>query len=1029
MTRLNLDDFANQIQDLHQRVAQLQQLIGESPTLSPAEAMNDANPTRSLTEQQQLETRAIAFAELSVAVEELHVASDELYQQHGELLFAQQDLIAERQRYQQLFEFAPDAYLVTDVNGVIQEANHAAAILLKHSQQFLVGKPLAGYVVEEERQVFRHQLNQLRHVEGIQEWEVSLRSPNQTPLITAVRVGTIQTPESQPIGFRWLMRDITERKRLELELRQAHERLHLAANALDGIIYDWNVENGTVKRTQGLVEVVGYRPEEAQPTLNWWTQLIHPDDQPRVRQVISSALANSSSFATEYRIRDKNHQYLHIWDRGQIIRNASGRATRVVGSTLNISECKQAEEQAQRSAAEIRQIFNLLPTLVWKFCPARFQFVYISEIMTELSGISREAFLENPQIWDDRVDLGHESQEALRIAWEAICKGESYQVIYLFHTLHRGSRWFEVIGRAVDEEGVLYYYGSTTDITERKQAEESLHRLNEELENRVTERTAELEKLNHQLLGEIAERVSAEAALHQREQEYRALVEHAPDIIERFDRQGCHLYVNPAIEQVTGKPPSEFIGKTNRELFISEPNLSLWEDALSRVFDTGQEEQLEFSLVTTQGLKYYQTRLVAELESDGNFISVLGISRDITDHKLALEALRESEERFRQLTENIKEVFWMVTPDSSKRLYVSPAYQEIWGRSCQSLYEQSNSWSDSIHPEDREIVIAKLERQSRGEYTDVEYRIVRPDGSMRWIRDRSFPIYDAQGQFYRLAGIAEDITLRKKAELETFKALQREKELSTVKSSFVAMTSHEFRTPLTTIRSSTDLLERYRNRLSEDKQQTHLHRIKSAVERMTQMLNDILLMSEAEAGKLLFNPAPLNLLQFCRHLVDDVQLGAQKQQAIHFTCPSDAEGGSLRDHRILDTQDTPNQETTPLDSPLCSVSLDERLLRHILNNLLSNALKYSPEGSTVQFNLTAKGDQVIFQIQDQGIGIPPADQTRLFEAFHRANNVGTIQGTGLGLAIVKQCVDLHQGEITFTSEVGKGTTFIVTLPL
>jgi PAS domain S-box-containing protein len=816
------------------------------------------------------------------------------------------------------------------------------------------------------------------------------------------------------------MRDITEHKRIELELRQANERLHLAANALDGIIYDWDVEKGTVDRTQGLVEVLGYRPEEAQATLGWWTQFIHPDDRQRVRQAVSNALANSSHFAIEYRIRNKNHQYLHIWDRGQIIRNASGQAVRVVGSTLNISERKRAEEQAQRSAAEIRQIFNMLPSFVWKFCPATYEFVYASEMITELSGISRETFLENPHIWDDRVDLGPESQEALRIAWEAIPKGESYRIIYLFHTLHRGDRWFEVIGRAVYEEGVLYYYGSTTDITERKQAEEFLRRLNEELDNRVKERMCDLEKLNNQLFGEIAERVSAEAALHQREQEYRALVEHAPDIIERFDRQGRHLYVNPAIESVMDKPPSEFIGKTNRELGLSEPNLSIWEEALSKVFQSGEEEQIEFSVVTVQGLKYYQTRLVPELEADGNFICVLGISRDITDHKLAIEALSESEERFRQLTENINEVFWMVTPDSSKRLYVSPAYEEIWGRSCQSLYDQSHAWSEAVHSEDREIAIAKLEQQSRGESTDVEYRIVRPDGSIRWIRDRGFPICDAQGQVYRIAGIAEDITYRKQAELEIFKALQREKELSTVKSSFVAMTSHEFRTPLTTIRSSTDLLERYRNRLSEDKQQTHLHRIKSAVERMTQMLNDILLMSEAEAGKLQFNPAPLNLLQLCRHLVDDVQLGAQNQQAIHFTCPSD---------RILDAQDTANQETTPLDSPLCSVSLDEKLLRHILNNLLSNALKYSPEGSTVQFDLSAKSDQVIFQIRDEGIGIPPADQTRLFEAFHRANNVGTIQGTGLGLAIVKQCVDLHRGKITFTSEVGKGTTFIVTLPL
>jgi signal transduction histidine kinase len=297
---------------------------------------------------------------------------------------------------------------------------------------------------------------------------------------------------------------------------------------------------------------------------------------------------------------------------------------------------------------------------------------------------------------------------------------------------------------------------------------------------------------------------------------------------------------------------------------------------------------------------------------------------------------------------------------------------------------------------------------------------VRPDGSIRWIRDRGFPIRDAQGQVYRIAGIAEDVTCRKQAEIESYKVLQRERELSMLKSSFVAMTSHEFRTPLTAISSSTDLLQRYRNRLSEEKQQAHLHRIKSAVQRMTQMLNDILLMSEAEAGKLQFNPTPLNLIQFCRHLVEDVQPTAKEQQVIHFT---------YRSNGTLAGQDTDEIEQKRFDFLSGLAAWDEKLLRQILGNLLSNALKYSPEGSTVQFDLTAKDDRVIFQIQDQGIGIPPADQSRLFEAFHRANNVGTIQGTGLGLAIVKQCVDLHRGEITFTTEVGKGTTFIVILPL
>jgi signal transduction histidine kinase len=260
---------------------------------------------------------------------------------------------------------------------------------------------------------------------------------------------------------------------------------------------------------------------------------------------------------------------------------------------------------------------------------------------------------------------------------------------------------------------------------------------------------------------------------------------------------------------------------------------------------------------------------------------------------------------------------------------------------------------------------------------------------------------------YRLAGIAEDITEQKQRAVEISNALQKERELGELKSSFVAMTSHEFRTPLATIQSSAELLQRYQHKLSADKQVIHLQRIQMAVERMTQMLNDILIISEVEAGKLEFHPQPLNLVKFCRDLVEELQLSAKKQQLIIFTHQGDC------------------QEQLPSGE----YQLDEKLLRQILSNLLSNALKYSPADSTVQFNLSLLNNKAIFRVEDQGIGIPSEDLSRLFESFQRATNVGTIQGTGLGLAIVKQCVNLHGGEITVESKVNQGTTFTVKLPL
>lgn len=249
--------------------------------------------------------------------------------------------------------------------------------------------------------------------------------------------------------------------------------------------------------------------------------------------------------------------------------------------------------------------------------------------------------------------------------------------------------------------------------------------------------------------------------------------------------------------------------------------------------------------------------------------------------------------------------------------------------------------------------------------------------------------------------IGRDISERKQLEAEMLKALDRERELRELKSDFVSMASHEFRTPLTSILSSTELLEKYSNRWTEEKKQKHYHRIENSVKRMTELVEDVLLISKAEAGKLEFNPQPLMLKSFCKNLVAEIQLSIGKKHRIDFT----------------------------YSGQVTSVYLDEKLLIQILNNLLINAIKYSPQETLVRFSCTCQQQEIIFEIQDEGIGIPVEDQKRLFESFHRAKNVGNIPGTGLGLTIVQKSVNLHNGNISLVSQVGVGTTFQVRLPL
>ncbi len=268
-------------------------------------------------------------------------------------------------------------------------------------------------------------------------------------------------------------------------------------------------------------------------------------------------------------------------------------------------------------------------------------------------------------------------------------------------------------------------------------------------------------------------------------------------------------------------------------------------------------------------------------------------------------------------------------------------------------------------------------------------------------------IRDQSSELVSLRWLLRDISESKRtqaklqwAEEAMRQALAKEREFSELKSRLLTITSHEFRTPLATIHSSAELLEHYRHLWSEQRQQTHLRRIQASVMHITQLLNDVLMVSQDETGKLEFNPTPINLVEFCRDLLEELQQSDRSQHAIVFS----SEG-----------------QCTP-------ANLDAKLLRQILSNLFSNCLKYSPLGSTVRFSVTTADEQAIFQTQDSGIGIPASDIEHIFEPFHRASNTGNIAGMGLGMSIVKQAVDLHGGEITVESAIGAGTTFTVILP-
>jgi PAS domain S-box-containing protein len=366
----------------------------------------------------------------------------------------------------------------------------------------------------------------------------------------------------------------------------------------------------------------------------------------------------------------------------------------------------------------------------------------------------------------------------------------------------------------------------------------------------------------------------------------------------------------------------------------------------------------------------------------------------VTSEQALVLALQQSQERYRSVIEHVAE--GMVVVQDERIVFVNTRATEILEATREEII--THGVAHRIRQEDWGVMTDRVHRrltgQSLPERCQVQFE--NASKSMKWIEfgDNLVPWDGRLG----LLIFFLDVTERHEAELETRRALDRQRELNELRSRFVAMTSHEFRTPLATILSAQDLLTTFSDRLSVEKKSELLEMIGAGVHRMTRMLERVLLLGQVDAQMLVFHPERLELRSLCAELIDEV-----RKQYPDSNC----------------------QIQLDISDELSEGVYDAKLLQHIFSNLLSNAVKYSPEGGDVCLRVFRKSEKLVFVVTDQGIGIPVDEIADLFESFQRASNVGTIPGTGLGLAIVKQSIELHGGTIDIQSNAGQGTTVTV----
>ncbi len=248
--------------------------------------------------------------------------------------------------------------------------------------------------------------------------------------------------------------------------------------------------------------------------------------------------------------------------------------------------------------------------------------------------------------------------------------------------------------------------------------------------------------------------------------------------------------------------------------------------------------------------------------------------------------------------------------------------------------------------------------------------------------------------------LQEEIVKQKEAEEKVKQALAKEKELGDLKTRFISIASHEFRTPLATMYSSTELLELFYKNDSSEKFLSQIDRIRNNIHHLTEIMDDVLVISRADAGKVKYEPARVKIETFMKEIVEDTGVLLSKNHKLNYKLSNSDE----------------------------EMVIDEKLFKIVIMNLISNAIKYSPVGGTIGLEVAKNKNKILFKISDQGIGIPAKDQKHLFEPFHRAENVGHIHGTGLGLAIVKKYIELHNGHIRIKTKIDEGTTFTISIP-
>ncbi|MEH2095949.1 hybrid sensor histidine kinase/response regulator [Nostoc sp.] len=952
-------------------------------------------------------------------------------------------------RFSRLAESNIIGVILTDIkNGSIMEANDAFLKMVGYTREDLSVNQIKWREITPPEYLLLSE----RSVEELKttgvckpfEKEYICKDGKRVPVL----LGSVFVEDSEEtvIGF---VVDLSKRKQAEQILREkeerlrlANERFELAASAVNCLIYDWNLEQDTVDRTDGLTRILGYSLDIAEPTGNWWLELVHPEDLQRVQV----ALANGDRYAAEYRIRNQDNQYIYILDQGIVVqRDADGKAVRIVGSTTDISDRKEAEQAIQESEERLRSFVkaNIVGII---FGDVNGSITEANDEFLRIVGYTQADIQTGRLRWSDITPSEYQYLDELALT-EAIAKGTCTP--YEKECIRKdGSIVPVVVGYSLLGESRQKSVAFILDISDLNQAKK---------------------------------------ALSQSQEQFQAFMDNIPAAAWITNADGRVLYLSPTYLSIFDVAKNKAINKNIFDLYpakIAQPLL----DNIRMVAQTNQVVETIESAPRIDGTlgeflvyKFPIANTSGQLLVGGVAVDITERERILRERQLAELALQKRSERLKLLSETTSDLlsterpldlmnslfnklsaqmdlhfyfhYLIETHENQQKLRLV-AWNGISDEVFQALeyLEFNQGMCGLIAQERRQIVVNDVLNSTHPnahilqnlEITAYAGQPLIAQGKLLGVlsfASRTRTNFTS-GEIALLQATSDQVAVAlERAEL--INSLQRRKEeliqANRIKDEFLAVLSHELRTPLNPILGWSKLLQT--KKYDEATTTRALETIERNAKLQTQLIEDLLDVSRILQGKLSLNIAPVNLEMAIASAIETVRLAAQaKSINLRFTI---SDFGLENYHINLESIDLNNQPDNlksqiqvALPAPQrCDskfiVTGDSGRLQQVIWNLLSNAIKFTPQGGEVEISLESIGSQAQLRVSDTGKGISPDFLPFVFDYFRQADGATTRKfgGLGLGLAIVRHIVELHGGTVKAES-LGEeqGATFTVMIP-